>query len=62
VQSYDDFRLFPTKEKISGREACGAYTRFATETANLAITAAKPTKKSASLPGRRAVRFFFVVS
>jgi hypothetical protein len=45
VQSYDDFRLFPTKEKISGREACGAYTRFATETANLAITAAKPTKK-----------------
>jgi len=41
VQSYDDFRLFPTKEKISGREACGAYTRFATETANLAITVAK---------------------
>ena len=41
MQSYDDFRLFPTKEKISGREACGAYTRFATETANLAITVAK---------------------
>ena len=50
MQSYDDFRLFPTKEKISGREAYGAYTKFATETANLAITVAKPTKKSASLP------------
>ncbi len=46
MQSYDDFRLIPTKQLISAREACGAYTRFATETADLAITAAKPTKNS----------------
>ena len=41
MQSYDDFRLIPTKQTISGREACGAYTKFAAEMAMLAITVAK---------------------
>ena len=43
MQSYDDFRLIPTKQTISGREACGAYTKNAAETANHAITVAKYT-------------------
>ena len=41
MQRYGDFGPVPTKRMISGREAYGAYTKFATETANLAITVAK---------------------
>ena len=41
MQRYGDFGPVPTKGMISGREAYGAYTKFATETANLAITVAK---------------------
>ena len=41
MQRYGDFGPVPTKKMISGREAYGAYTKFATETANLAITVAK---------------------
>ncbi len=41
MQSYGDFRLIPTKQTISGREACGAYTKNAAEMAMLAITVAK---------------------
>ncbi len=41
MQSYGDLWPVPTKRMISGREAYGAYTKFATETANLAITVAK---------------------
>jgi len=41
MQSYGDFWLIPTKQMISDREACGAYTEIATEAANLAITVAK---------------------
>ena len=40
-QRYGDFGPVPTKKMISGREAYGAYTTFATETAILAITVAK---------------------
>ena len=36
MQRYGDFRLFPKKQMISGREACGAYTKFAADTARLA--------------------------
>jgi len=36
MQRYGDFRLFPKKQMISGREACGAYTKFAAEVARLA--------------------------
>jgi hypothetical protein len=46
MQSYDDFGLIPTKLLISGREACGTYTEFATETANHAITVAKRDKRA----------------
>ncbi|MBR3109598.1 MAG: hypothetical protein IKH35_00200 [Prevotella sp.] len=35
---------------ISGREAYGAYTKFATETANLAITVAKSCRFPAEPP------------
>ncbi len=45
MQSYGDFGPVPTKRMISGREAYGAYTKFATETANLAITVAKSLLK-----------------
>ena len=46
MQSYGDFRLIPTKQTISGREACGAYTKFAAEMAMLAITVAKRDKRA----------------
>jgi hypothetical protein len=45
MQSYGDFRHKKQKKMISGRDAYGAYTRFATDTANLAITVAKDMKK-----------------
>ena len=41
MQSYGDFGPVPTKKMFSGSEAYGAYTKFATETANLAITVTK---------------------
>ena len=45
MQRYGDFGPIPTKKRISGREADGAYTKFAAETAKLAITVAKHMKK-----------------
>jgi hypothetical protein len=44
MQSYGDLWLTPTKQLISVGDACGAYTEFAAETADLAITVAKQTK------------------
>ena len=41
MQRYGDLRHKKQKKMISDREAYGAYTKFATETANLAITVAK---------------------
>lgn len=40
MQSYGDLWPVPTKMVIFGREACGAYTKFAADMASLAITAA----------------------
>ena len=45
MQRYGDLRHKKQKRMFSGREAYGAYTKFATETANLAITVAKSLLK-----------------
>jgi len=41
MQRYGDFQHKKQKGMISGREACGAYTKIAAEMAMLAITVAK---------------------
>ncbi len=41
MQSYGDFHLKTIKNIFFAREAYGAYTKFAAETAMLAITVAK---------------------